>query len=191
MSETTKIELVAIASSFGGLQANAIILTQLPVKKLPAIILLTHLSEHSEKKYAEVLELKTGHKITIAQDKSPIQAGHIYLAPGGYHLLIEENKCFALSYDEKVHSVRPSADVLFESLAYTFKDRVIAVVLTGANEDGASGLKTIYDQGGRCLIQTPETAVADNMPYAAINACRECCIVPVKEIADKVLNMIN
>ncbi|MCU7834059.1 MAG: chemotaxis protein CheB [gamma proteobacterium symbiont of Taylorina sp.] len=185
------IELVIIASSFGGVEANTIVLSHLPAQITPAIILLTHLTENSETTYAEVLEHKTGHTINIAQDKSPVQAGHIYLAPGGYHLLIEDDKTFALSEDEKIHNVRPSADVLFESIAYNYKERVIAVILTGANQDGAAGLKSICDQGGKCIIQSPESARAKNMPQAALDACRDCQISSINKIAEKILDLIS
>jgi len=191
MSSHRDIELVVIASSFGGLEANTYVLAHFPIDIGPAIILVTHLSENSEKNYAAVLEDKTAHQISIAKDKNIIESGHIYLAPGGYHLLIEDDKTFSLSVDDRVHNVRPSADVLFESLAYTYKDKVLGVVLTGANEDGARGLKVIAEQGGLCIVQSPESAVAETMPLAAVDTCPECIIVPIKQIPGKILDYLN
>lgn len=191
LAESEKIELLVIASSFGGVEANSLILSHLPAPITYAIILLTHLPENTEITYAEVLESKTGHTITIAQEKSPVQPGHTYLAPGGYHLLIEDDKTFSLSADKRLHNVRPSADILFESIAYTYKKNVAAVILTGANRDGAAGLKMIYEQGGKCIIQSPESALAKNMPQAAINACKHCLVVPILQIPEKILELFN
>jgi len=187
----SRIELIVMVSSFGGLDASATVLAHLQPRQIPAIILLTHLSDDSGTTYAEVLAHKTGHAITIARDKSPIRPGHVYLAPGGYHLLIEDDKTFALSEDGKVHNVRPSADVLFESLAHIYRDKVIAVVLTGANDDGAAGLASIYNLGGRCIIQSPETAVARSMPLAAIKQCENCLVVSLDQIAEKIQDSLT
>jgi two-component system, chemotaxis family, protein-glutamate methylesterase/glutaminase len=189
-AQQNNIELIVFVSSFGGFETNHFILSHFPDSFSPAIVLLTHLSKNSEITYAQILGHKTGHLIHIAQEKKLIQSGQIYLAPGGYHLLIEDNKTFALSEDKKVHNVRPSADVFLHSLAYTYKENVVAVILTGANEDGASGLKSIYDQGGSCLIQSPESAIADSMPRAAIKACANGIVLPLIKIPETLINKI-
>ena len=104
-----------------------------------------------------------------AEDKEPIQPGILYIAPPGYHLLIEENRSFSLSVDPKVNYTRPSIDVLFDSAADVYEDRVIGVILTGANSDGSRGLGRIKERGGLAIAQDPASAEAAYMPGAAIN----------------------
>ena len=105
--------------------------------------------------------------MTEAEDKEIIEAGHLYVAPADYHLLVEPGR-FALSIDAPVHHSRPSIDVLFESAADAYGDRAAAVVLSGANEDGCRGLRHLKRRGGLTLVQDPSTAVRTEMPDAAI-----------------------
>jgi two-component system chemotaxis response regulator CheB len=97
-----------------------------------------------------------------------IQPGWIYFAPPNYHLLVEPHGYFALNSDEPVHYSRPSIDVTFESIAFSYEERAAGIILSGANEDGAWGLKQIAQRGGSTAVQTPESAIAPVMPQAAI-----------------------
>jgi two-component system chemotaxis response regulator CheB len=117
-----------------------------------------------------------------AEDKHEIVAGHVYLAPPDYHLLIEHDG-FALSVDDAVQHSRPSIDVLFESAADVFRDRLVGVVLTGANEDGAHGLARIKRVGGYTVVQNPVEAERPEMPRAALRACDPDSVVGLAAIA--------
>jgi two-component system chemotaxis response regulator CheB len=118
-----------------------------------------------------------------AQDKDAIEGGTVYLAPPGYHLLVEPDRTIALSVDKPVHFSRPSIDVLFESAAYAWRERLIAIVLTGANEDGAEGLARVREFGGRAWVQQPETAAAPTMPASAISRAGADRILPLADLA--------
>jgi len=190
MPKAGNFELLVLAGSFGGMEAFTYVLSHLPTDIYPAIIVLTHLTANNEQSYAEVLEESTSHKIYLVKDKHPVESGKIYLAPGGYHLFIEDDKTFSLSVDTKVHHVRPAADVLFESLAYTYQDKVMAVILSGANHDGAKGIKLISEHGGLGIIQSPQSAEAEVMPSAAIASCPECLVTPINRIPETILEYL-
>jgi two-component system, chemotaxis family, protein-glutamate methylesterase/glutaminase len=115
------------------------------------------------------------------EDKARIERGHVYVAPPDYHLLVEPGS-FALSIDERVQHARPSIDVLFESAADAYGDRVIGVILTGANEDGAAGLARIKERGGVAVVQDPSSAERRAMPDAAIAATVADAVLPLEEI---------
>jgi two-component system chemotaxis response regulator CheB len=119
----------------------------------------------------------------LAEDKEPIAGGTLYFAAPGYHLLIEAERTFALSVDEPEHFSRPSIDVLFESAADAYGPRLAGVILSGANTDGASGLRAIADAGGVTIVQRPDTAEAPTMPRAALNACPHSHVIDTAALA--------
>ena len=119
---------------------------------------------------AEHLNRLSAIQVKEAEDKETLDPGTAYLAPAGYHLLIEPDKSFSLSVDDKVNFSRPSIDLLFESAADAFGEALIGVVLTGANADGAQGLKAVKRRGGIAIVQNPRTAEASFMPRAALAA---------------------
>ena len=115
-------------------------------------------------------------------DKQPIERGHVYVAPADYHLLVE-NDHFSLSTDARVQFARPSIDVLFESVAESYAERAVGIVLTGANEDGARGLAAIKAAGGVVIVEEPASALRRTMPEAALAAVGDAdAILPVEEI---------
>jgi len=118
-----------------------------------------------------------------AEDKEPLRSGIAYLAPPGYHLLIEPDRSFSLSVDARVNYSCPSIDVLFESAAHVFGESLIGVVLTGANKDGAQGLKIIKEHGGLAIVQNPESAEARSMPQAALAAVSADYVVDLEQLA--------
>lgn len=122
-----------------------------------------------------------GRPVVDVEDKLPIEAGCVYLAPPGYHLLVERGS-FALSVDERVKFARPSIDVLFESAADSYGAGVIGIILTGANEDGAAGLAEIKRRGGVAIVQDPAGAARRSMPDAAIAATAADAVLPLEEI---------
>jgi two-component system chemotaxis response regulator CheB len=119
----------------------------------------------------------------FAEDKEPLVGGTIYFAPAGYHLLLESNRCCALSIDPPVWFSRPSIDVLFESAAAAYASRVMAMLLTGASTDGASGLQSIHAAGGITVVQSPQSAEAATMPAAALARFTPDFILPASDIA--------
>jgi two-component system chemotaxis response regulator CheB len=119
--------------------------------------------------------------VVEADDKQPIERGHVYVAPPDYHLLVE-GRAFALSTDERVQYARPSIDVLFESAADSFGDSVIGIVLTGSNTDGARGLAAIKDAGGVAIVQRPEEAEKRQMPDAAIAATHADAVLSIDDM---------
>jgi two-component system chemotaxis response regulator CheB len=114
-------------------------------------------------------------------DKDPIESGHVYVAPPDYHLLVDGSR-FALSLDARVQYARPSIDVLFESVAESYRDRAVGIVLTGANADGAAGLAAIKRNGGVGIVQDPRTATRATMPEAAIAAAQADAVLPLEDI---------
>ena len=106
----------------------------------------------------------------VAEDKEPIVSGTIYFAPPDYHLLVESGRTFALSLDERVHFSRPAIDVLFESAAAAYGDRLVGIILSGGNSDGARGLRAVSDAGGKTVVQSLESSEMIAMPAAALQA---------------------
>lgn len=162
---------VVIGASAGALEALSTLLPALPKQYRLPIIVVVHLPEGKESLLATLLQAKCALRVKEADDKETIEGGTVYIAPPNYHLLIESGRYFSLSVDEPVAYSRPSIDVLFESAADAYGNELIGIILTGANDDGAQGLKAITDEGGTALVQTPESAYASHMPQAALAAC--------------------
>jgi two-component system chemotaxis response regulator CheB len=176
-------ELVAIGASWGGLHALETVLSGLPGDFQTPIAIAQHRAVDSGSgALTRMLSLRSGLDVIEPGDKDPIEPGHVYMAPPDYHLLVEDDG-FALSTDVMVQYSRPSIDVLFESAADTFGARVIAVILTGANEDGASGLARVKRRGGITVVQDPETAEKRAMPDAAIATGAADHVVPLEGVA--------
>ena len=164
----TPPDLVVIGSSWGGLHAVGAVLAGLPAGFPAAVAIAQHRDAAPEDgALAAMLGTRGPLAVHEAEDKVPIEAGRAYLAPPDYHLLVERDG-FALSIDERVQHSRPSIDVLFESAADAYGERVVGVVLTGANADGAAGLRRIKDRGGLAIVQDPSGAERAEMPRAAI-----------------------
>lgn len=165
-------EVIVMGVSSGGLGALKTILPALPENFTVPIAIVQHRNDRADDFLVEYMNQLCKLTVREAEDKEPIQAGHVYLAPGGYHLLVEPDRSFSLSEDVRVNYSCPSIDVLFESAADAFGGAVIGVVLTGANADGAAGLRAIKARGGIAIVQDPETAEAKAMPQAAITAAK-------------------
>jgi len=175
-------ELICIGASWGGLNAVGDILKDIPGDLEQPIVVAQHRHPDSlEGTLAELLRLRIDRPVLDAEDKMPIQARHVYIAPPDYHLLVERG-LLALSGDERIQFSRPSIDVLFESAAYAYGPAVIGIILTGANEDGAAGLARIKERGGVAVVQDPAGAVRRTMPDAAIAATSADAILPLEEM---------
>jgi two-component system chemotaxis response regulator CheB len=176
-------EAVVIGASAGALEALSSLLPGLPADYRLPILVVVHLPPDKTSLLAELLRVRCAIRVREAEDKEPIEPGVVYFAPPDYHLLVEEDKRLSLSDDEPVLFSRPSIDVLFESAADAYGGGLIGVVLTGANSDGANGLKAVVEAGGVAVIQSPGSAYAVAMPEAAIAACPAARVLPVNEIA--------
>ena len=164
-----KIELVAVGASAGGLEALSRILAGLPETIALSIVVVLHLPEGRESQLAELFNRKLALAVSEARDKEAIARSHVYFAPPGYHLAIETDRIFSLSTDEPVSFSRPSIDVLMESAADTYGENLLGILLTGANCDGAAGMRAIKDKGGLTIAQDPLEAQVPVMPQAAID----------------------
>ncbi len=147
------------------------------------VIIVVHVPPDRKSVMAELFQAKCSIEVHEAEDKEPINRGTAYFAPPDYHLLVEANKSLSLSNDEPVLYSRPSVDVLFESAADAYGPGLIAIVLTGANQDGAKGLKAVAEAGGIAIVQNPEGAYASAMPEAAIAECPKPQVLSLQEIA--------
>jgi two-component system chemotaxis response regulator CheB len=169
--------LVVIGGSWGGTRAARILLGKLPRDFGAPVVLVLHRGPDSDDAMlARNLAKACALRVADAEDKDPLQAGGVLIAPAGYHLLVED-ATVALSTDEAVHFSRPSIDVTFESASRAYGEGVAAVILSGANDDGAAGCARIAATGGRVLVQDPATADRSEMPEAALAACPELDLV--------------
>jgi two-component system chemotaxis response regulator CheB len=182
-------EAVVIGASAGGLQALKALLSSLPTSFPLPIAIVQHIAERSENLMAELLNHASRITVKEAEDKESLNPGTVYLAPPGYHLLIEPDRSLSLSVDERVNHARPSIDVLFESAAEVFDEALIGIILTGANADGAQGLKTIKEYGGLTIVQNPESAETPAMPKAALAATEADYIVDLEQLTPILLQL--
>lgn len=164
-----KYGLVVIGASLGGLEALRTVLSALPAAFPLPLAVVQHRTENAGDSLRVALAGSCALPIVEAGDKLPITAGAVFIAPPGYHLLVEEGH-WALSTEGPVLFARPSINVLFETAAEAFGRRAIGVILSGSSGDGADGLAAIDRCGGVALIQSPATALAETMPQAALNA---------------------
>jgi two-component system chemotaxis response regulator CheB len=178
----TKPKAIVIGGSAGALDALAAILPSLPAGFALPIALVLHLLPGKPSQLANVLALHTKLPVRETDDKQPFTPGTIHVAPPNYHLLLERTGCLSLSVEDPVLFSRPSIDVLFESAAEAYGPATLGVLLSGANEDGAQGLRRIADGGGITVVQDPETAVARAMPEAAIRLLEPHHVLPLAGI---------
>ncbi|WP_075289453.1 chemotaxis protein CheB [Pararhizobium arenae] len=174
---------VVIGASAGALEALSVILPQLPADVTPPVMIVVHVPPDKRSVLSELFQAKCRVAVLEAEDKEPIRSGTVYFAPPDYHLLVETNGLLSLSSDEPVLFSRPSIDVLFESAADAYGAGLTAVVLSGANQDGAQGLASVVEAGGTAIVQDPDTAFASAMPQAAVAMCPTALIMSLEEIA--------
>jgi two-component system chemotaxis response regulator CheB len=161
-------DIIVIGGSAGSLE---VILKMLPKLKHPlkfAIVIVLHRKKTSDTTLLNLLTSKTHLPVREVEDKDTITAGTIFIAPPDYHLLAENNYTFSLDYSEKINFSRPSIDPTFETIADVFRKKAFAILLSGANADGVTGLKAIKNKGGVVIAQSPETAEVPYMPEQAI-----------------------
>lgn len=182
--------IVVVGASWGGLAALSRLIGDLPSDFEVPVAVVQHRSRHADNLLAKLLQDATSLRVIEVEDKEPLLPGTVYVAPANYHMLVD-NGHLSLTTDPFVRFSRPSIDVTFLSAADTYPASTIGVILTGANDDGARGLRHIVDRGGRAVVQDPATAENPVMPYAAQQAVPEATIVALAAIADTLVHMVR
>ena len=182
-------EAIVIGTSSGGMNALKFLFSALPVDFSIPIIIVQHISPRSDNQWIKLLNNNSKLYLKEADEKEKIEHGKVYIAPPNYHLMIERNKTFSLTIDERVNYARPSIDVLFESAAEAYKTKLIGVVLTGSNNDGTKGIKRIKECGGLTIIQDPETAESSYMPASAIASMQPDYILSLEDITELLIKI--
>jgi len=179
--------MIAVGASWGGLKALRAVAHGLPSHFRVPITFVQHRSKESAA-LRDLLQDCTSLIVCEVEDKQPIMGGYIYLAPPDYHLLVDGD-AFSLSVDEPVRYSRPSIDVFFESVAERFGPEAVGVVLTGANEDGAAGLRQIAARGGQAIVQDPRTAESPIMPRSALRAVPSALSLPLERMTPYLISL--
>src|SRR5213080_1611618 len=183
-------DLIALAAAAGGLRALSEVLAGLPREFPAAIVVVQHLDRRHRSLMADILSRRTPLHVKEAEEGDHLSPGMVYIAPPNRHLLVNPDGTLSLSQSELVHFVRPSADLLFESVAASFKDRVIGVVLSGTGADGSMGLRAIKKMGGTVIAQDERTSEFFGMPGAAIETGTVDFVLPIEEIPPALVSLV-
>lgn len=186
-----KYRAIVIGASAGGMDAVKSILMPLQEEFPVPILIVQHLSPHSDGYMAKHLNELCRINVKEADEKENILPGNVYIAPPNYHLLVEKDETLSLTVDPKVNYSRPSIDILFESAAEVYENELIGIILTGGNGDGSKGLKMIKEFGGLTIVQDPNTAEADFMPKAAIKVVEVDYILSLNKISNKLIKLVG
>lgn len=174
--------LAVIGASWGGMDAVGRLVEGLDAGNCLPIVVAQHRSADADATLLRYLDKRSPLPVVEADDKAAIEPGHVYLAPPDYHLFVERGS-FALSTEGAVRFSRPSIDLLFESAADAYGDGVIAIVLTGANDDGCRGVLAVKEAGGVTIAQDPATAERPEMPEGAIGSGAVDLVLAIEDIA--------
>lgn len=183
-------DVVALAASAGGLTALSVVLSGLPAAFPAALVVVQHLDPRHRSLMADILSRRTALTVKQAEEGDRLSPATVFIAPPNRHLLVNLDGSLSLSQSELVHFVRPSADLLFESVAASYTDRAIAVVLTGSGSDGNMGVKAIKTMGGTVIVQDEKTAEFSGMPSAAIQTGSADFILQLNEIAPALVSLV-
>jgi len=183
-------EAVVVGVSAGGLAALVEVLPKFELNMMLPVMIVQHQSNDSDDFLVRYFDQLCRQSVREVEDKMPVESGTIYFAPANYHLLVEPDRTLSLSTEARVNYSRPSIDVLFESAADTYMDRLVGIILTGANPDGTNGAARIKELGGLIIAQDPETAEAKAMPMSVIKHVQVDHILPLNRIGDFV-NRLN
>lgn len=181
--------MLVVGASSGGMQAISRLLTGIPANFSMAILIVQHIAASSDGSWTRILDSRCKIAVREADEKEPIRPGIAYFAPANYHLLVEPDRTLTLTVDEPVNYARPSIDVLFETAADAYGFRLIGLVMTGANSDGAKGLEYVKNKGGLTIVQDPETAETPFMPRAAIQQVCPDHILAIEAILELLISL--
>jgi two-component system chemotaxis response regulator CheB len=175
---------VVIGGSAGSFQGIVKILAQLPKTFPLPIIMCLHRLKHVRNGFVEALSLKSVATVTEPFDKESIKKGGVYLAPSNYHLSVELGHNFALSTEEMINNSRPAIDVTLGTAAYVYREKLVGILLSGANRDGGLGMKYIKEKGGVTIVQDPTECMIDTMPKAALSLTKIDHVMKIEQIVD-------
>ncbi len=184
ISLNNSYKAVVIGGSAGSFQGVVKILAQLPKGFPLPIIMCLHRLKHVRNGFVEALSIKSVVQVTEPNDKENIKKGSIYLAPANYHMSVELGNHFALSTEEMVNNSRPAIDITLGSCAFVYKEKLVGILLSGANRDGALGMKQIHDRAGLTIVQEPTECMIDTMPRAAMAATEIDHVLRVDQIVE-------
>ena len=179
-----KYKMIAVGGSAGSLEVILKIVEALPVTNYLSVLIIIHRKNDGESVLVDLLSMRTQLTVKEIEDKETILPGYIYIAPADYHVLFENERMFSLDASEKIHHSRPSIDVSFESVAEVFGKTAIGILLSGANADGAEGMRNIKQLGGFTIVQDPSSAEVDYMPTQALELMKPDRILKSMEIAE-------
>lgn len=178
------IQAIAIGASAGGIEALSVVLPAIPSSAAAAVFVVLHLPRDKPSLLPAIFSPKCSVAVREAIHDEPVEPATVYFAPPDYHLLIDDGPRLALSCDEPVHYARPSVDALFESAADVYGAYLLAILLSGANQDGAAGLAYVQKLGGLTIVQDPETAQVPQMPLSALSRLTPDAVMSLSEIAE-------
>lgn len=178
------IAAVVIGASAGGVEALSVILPALRKGSRSAIFIVVHLPKDRPSILPALFAERCALAVREAVNGEPIEAETIYFAPPDYHLLLDDGFCISLSIDEPINYSRPSIDVLFETAADLYGPRLLGILLSGGNDDGAQGLFYIQQCGGHTIVQLPESARVTQMPEAALSRMNPEAVLTLPQIAE-------
>ncbi|WP_428313116.1 chemotaxis protein CheB [Hydrocarboniphaga sp.] len=179
-----RVDGIVIGASAGGVEALSVLLPALPKSLQASVFVVLHIPRERPSLLVEIFRPKCAMAVIEAMDKEPAEKSAIYFAPPDYHLLVDKGPQLSLSADELVNFSRPSIDVLFESAADVYRKRLLGIVLSGGNDDGAAGLQAVIRAGGIGVVQQPDSAQVSAMPLAAIKRGGVDYVLTLPEIAE-------
>lgn len=179
-----RYKAIVIGGSAGSFQGIVKILSNLPDNFPLPIIMCLHRLKHVRNGFVEALSIKSTAEIVEPYDKQPIKKGKVYLAPSNYHMSTELGHYFSLSTEDMINNSRPAIDLTLGTTAYVFRDKLIGILLSGANRDGGLGMKYIKDRGGLTIVQDPEECMIETMPRAAMSATTIDHVLKIDEIVE-------
>lgn len=175
---------VVIGGSAGSFQGVVKILSHLPKGFPLPIVMCLHRLKHVRNGFVEALSIKSVVQVTEPNDKENIKKGGVYLAPANYHMSVELGNFFALSTEEMVNNSRPAIDITLATCAFVYKDKLVGILLSGANRDGAAGMRSIHEKGGLTIVQDPAECMIDTMPKAAMAATTVDYVMKIDQIVE-------
>ena len=177
-----QIDAIVLGASAGGVEALTVLLPCLPAGLRASVFIVVHLPRERPSLLTELFIRKCALPIREAEDKMPVEPGTVYFAPPNYHLLLDKGPQLALSVDDLVHFSRPSIDVLFQSATDIYGQRLMGIILSGANADGTAGLASVHRAGGLTIVQEPDTAQVPHMAASALKQTQPDYVLPLNEI---------
>jgi two-component system chemotaxis response regulator CheB len=184
-------EIVVVAASAGGIGALSQVLSSLPAEFPLPVVVVQHLDPRHKSLLAEILTRRTELEVVQVTDGQKLTRGVVYIAPPDNHVLVNADGTMSLTKSELVHFVRPSADLLFESAAGAYRDKVVAVVLTGTGSDGSMGVRAVKAMSGTVIVQDPKDAEFDGMPRSAMATGDVDFVLPAVEMAQALVTLIG